>query len=51
MNNYEDQSTNEPTECPECFSPMTEYKEGRVSYLKCDNTLCATVKEMESDDE
>ena len=48
MNNYQDQSANEPTECPECFSSMTEYKDGRVSYLKCDNTKCVELIELES---
>ena len=51
MNNYHDQSTSEPDECRKCFSSVTEHQEGKVKYLKCDNTLCATVKEMESDDE
>lgn len=50
MNNYEYQGNQQPTECEVCFSSMTEHKDGRVSYLKCDNTKCVELKELESDD-
>ena len=36
MNNYDDQSTNEPVECPDCFSAMTEHAKNLV----CDNLNC-----------
>ena len=51
MNNYQDQSTNQPVECPICFSSMTEQQDGRLNYLKCDNTQCAETKELENEDE
>jgi len=51
MNNYHDQSESEPVECKKCRSSMTEHQDGRVKYLKCDNTQCATVIELESEDE
>ena len=51
MNNYQDQSTSEPAECGRCFNSMTEHQDGKVKYLKCDNTLCSEIKELESDDE
>jgi len=46
MNNYHDQSESEPVECSTCYSSMTEHQDGRVKYLKCDNTQCATVIEL-----
>ena len=48
MNNYQDQSTSEPVECGRCFNSMTEHQGGKVKYLKCDNTLCSEIKELES---
>ena len=33
MNNYHDQSENQPRECPECFSAMTEHL---TDLLECD---------------
>ena len=46
MNNYHDLSTNQPDECLICFSSMTEQQDGRLKYLKCDNTQCAETKEL-----
>ena len=51
VNNYEEQSVSEPDECPICFTSMTEQQDGRLKYLKCDNTQCAETKELESEDE
>ena len=36
MNNYHDQSENEPAECPECFSSMTETHSATSHWLQCD---------------
>ena len=46
MNNYNDQSVKEPAECPICLSSMTEQQDGALVYLKCDNTKCASVVEV-----
>ena len=46
VNNYEEQSVSEPDECPICFTSMTEQQDGRLKYLKCDNTQCAETKEL-----
>ena len=51
MNNHNYHGESEPTECPICFTSMTEQQDGKLKYLKCDNTQCAETKELESEDE
>ena len=46
MNNHEYQGSEQPTECHACFTSMTEQQDGRLKYLKCDNTQCAETKEL-----
>ena len=36
MNNYHDQSENEPADCPDCHSSMTETYSVRTYWLQCD---------------
>lgn len=43
MNNYEYQGEQEPTECSECFSAMTEGD----GFLVCDNNSCDNAIELE----
>lgn len=40
MNNYHDQSENDPVECSECFSAMTLEEEKSVKFYICDNDKC-----------
>ncbi len=39
-NNYFSLSTDEPRECPECFSAMTEEEEKGCKFYICDNDKC-----------
>lgn len=48
-NNYEDQSTNEPMECPECFSSMTQNLWG--DYFTCDGDECTNEVNLEGEQE
>lgn len=49
MNNYNDQSVNEPVGCKVCHSAMTEQQEAKHTYLKCDSPLCANVVQINGD--
>lgn len=49
MNNYHDQSTNEPMECPECFSSMTQNLWG--DYFTCDGDECTNEVNLEGEQE
>jgi hypothetical protein len=46
MNNYQDQSNNEPVECSECKSSMTEVADKYGRDLICDNPVCYHVVEL-----
>ena len=46
MNNHNYQGSEQPNECEVCFSSVTEQQDGRLKYLKCDNTQCAETKEL-----
>ena len=51
MNNYQDQSTNEPVECSECKSSMTEASDKYGRDLICDNPACYHVIELKEEDD
>ncbi len=47
MNNYHDQSENEPVECNICHSSMTESDDGKK--LTCDKLFCVNEIELKGE--
>lgn len=49
--NYNHQGYIEPVECPACFSSMINESFGRYEVLKCQNSECAHIIELNGEND